>query len=70
VSTPATNPQLDYLLMLANKLNGGTSFRYLSQVRDILGLSSFQLQRGITKAQASALIDDLKRRLAGQEEQS
>ena len=68
MSTPATDRQLDYLLTLANRLNGGTSFRYLSQVRDVLGLSSFQLERGITKPQASALIDGLKRRLAEQEE--
>ena len=66
--TPATDRQLDYLLTLANQLNGGTSFRYLSQVRDILGLSGFQLERGITKPQASALIDDLKRRLAEKED--
>ena len=68
--TPATDKQLDYLLTLANQVNGGTSFRYLSQVRGVLGLSSFQLERGITKPQASALIDDLKRRLADQKERS
>lgn len=58
----ATDSQLDYMLTLANKVNG-TSYRYLSQVRDVLGLSSFQLQRGITKPQASALIDQLKKQL-------
>lgn len=55
--TPATAKQLDFLLALANK-KLGTSHGFLSQVRNELGLSSFQVAR-ITKSQASALISRL-----------
>lgn len=55
-----TAKQESYLLSLANQVSG-RSDRFLSQARDILGLSSFQLAR-ITRAQASALIDELKAR--------
>lgn len=58
----ATTKQLDGILRRANELEG-TSYAYLSQVRGVIGLSSFQLQRGITGPQASAIIRDLDRRL-------
>ena len=61
--TPATDKQRDYILYLANRIKG-TNHAYLSQVRDVIGLSSHQLQRGLTKAQASRIIDDLKARVS------
>ena len=61
----ATDKQLDGILRRANEL-GGTRFRYLSQVRDIIGLSSSQIQRGLSGPQASAIIRDLDRQLAEQ----
>ena len=63
----ATDRQLDGILRRANKL-GGTRFRYLSQVRDVIGLSGGQLQRGISGPQASAIIEELDARLAAQAE--
>lgn len=51
----ATQKQLDYILVLHNKLNG-TNHGYLSQT----GIwSHMTIQRGISKAAASAKIDEL-----------
>lgn len=59
----ATEKQIDYILALANQIEG-TRSKYLSQVRGTIGVSSFKLQRGFTKAEASAIINDLKTRVA------
>lgn len=64
---PATDKQVDGIIRRANQLEG-TRFRYLSQVRGVIGLSSFQCQRGLTGPQASAIIEDLDRRLAAKAE--
>lgn len=60
--TQATDKQIDYLLSLASKVSG-QQYRYLSQARRVLGVSSSQLNRGLTKTEASALIDQMKSRL-------
>ena len=54
----ATQKQIDYLLILVNRKQG-TSYRYLSQARGELGLSSFQCQK-LVKVTASRLIDQWK----------
>ena len=52
----ATEKQTSYIVSLYNRQNG-TRHQYLSQTKIF---SSTQLSRGITKAQASAVIDRLK----------
>ena len=57
--TAATDKQIDYLLALANR-KFGTQARYLSQIRRELNLSTSKCSRGLSKAEASSLIDSLK----------
>lgn len=57
-----TEKQEAYIVSLANQLTGQTWPRYISQHKDFLGLSSSACKR-VSKAQASAIIDDLKARL-------
>lgn len=57
--TAATTNQIDYLLALANR-KFGTQAKHLSQVRRELNLSSSKCSRGLSKAEASAFIDELK----------
>lgn len=67
MSTDAmTLAQSNYILKLANQLTGRRA-GYLSQVRDVIGVGSMKLQRGLNKAEASAIIDDLKNQLAAKE---
>lgn len=54
----ATPKQISYILSLVNK-HEGTRYAYLSQARHHLGLSSFKVQRGLSKAEASAIITEL-----------
>lgn len=61
-TTSATAKQIDYLLTLANQAYG-TDARYLSQIREHLGLSSFQVNR-LDKATASRLITKLAKQTA------
>lgn len=53
-----TAKQESFLLALCNQATG-QQHRYLSQHRDLLGISSTGMQR-ITKAEASALINKMK----------
>lgn len=57
-----TEKQASFIISLCNKISGAQQ-SYLSQHRNLLGWSSFQLQRGISKAEASAKIDELKAQL-------
>lgn len=63
MTTTATPKQISYLISLANQITGRTD-AHLSQVRGVLGLSTSKVGRGLTKSEASALIDGLKRRVA------
>lgn len=56
--TTATEKQVDYLLALYNRVHG-TSHGYLSQCRE-LSLTQREAKGGMTKAEASAHIDELK----------
>lgn len=55
---PATAKQISYIISLANKVTGDNA-AYLSQVREVLGISTSQASRGLSKAEASAHIDRL-----------
>ncbi len=57
---PATPKQISYILQLVNARHG-TRHSYLSQARTELGLSSSKIGRGVSKAEASAIIDELKK---------
>ena len=54
----ATEKQISYLLMLASKIQG-TRVGYLSQIT-CTPLNQRQKRGGMTKAEASAIIDELK----------
>ena len=56
--TPATEKQINYLLTLCNRLTGDTA-RFLSQHRQTLGLASSKCSRGLSKSEASAIIESL-----------
>ena len=58
-----TAKQESYLISLCAKVSG-RQYRMLAQYRDITGWTSWQSQRGITKAMASAKISELKGRAA------
>lgn len=60
----ATTRQIDYIISLCNQVTGRRD-AHLSHVRNVreVMLSSGQVSRGITSAQASAMIDALKARL-------
>lgn len=53
----ATEKQVSYIISLYNKAHGGGA-SYLSQCVN-LGLNNRQKKGGMTKAEASAIIDDL-----------
>lgn len=55
MASPATQKQVDYILMLVNREHG-TSHSHLSQARHVLGWSSSKCSRGLTKVEASAII--------------
>lgn len=58
-TTPATTKQLDYLLALINQAEG-TSVRFISQTKfSKANLNMRQRSGGITKPEASAMIDRL-----------
>ena len=54
----ATDKQIDYIIALASKAQGGR-IGYLSQITAV-HLNQRQKRGSITKAEASALIDELK----------
>lgn len=60
--TDATDKQIDYILSLWNRLNPSHTARFLSQTD--LPLSQRQKRGGMTKVEASAIIDELKAELA------
>lgn len=55
----ATDKQINFILTLVNTTHG-TRHRHLSQARHVLGLSSSKCNRGLSKVEASAIIDTLK----------
>ena len=57
MSTAATDKQIDYIITLWNKTHGGSA-RFLSQTD--IPLSRRQREGGLSKSDASAIIDDLK----------
>lgn len=59
--TKATEKQMSYIVSLYNRVHGERN-GYLSQCKK-LGIGSAQMKRGLTKAEASAIIDDLLGRL-------
>ena len=59
----ASEKQIDYILVLASKING-SAINYLDQLSEIgTYLTRKQKQGKITKSEASMLIDDLKSQL-------
>lgn len=58
-NSPATPKQISYILSLVNRRNG-TRHAHLSQARRALGLSSSKVGRGLSRAEASAIIDELR----------
>ena len=54
----ATEKQISYILTLASKIQG-TRVGYLSQVTCV-SLNQHQKRGGMTKSEASAIIDELK----------
>ena len=59
----ASEKQIDYILVLASKING-SAINYLDQLSEIgIYLTRKQKQGKITKSEASILIDDLKSQL-------
>jgi hypothetical protein len=64
--TPA---QENLLLTLAGKVLG-KPIGHLSQARSVLAVSNSAIGRGLTKSEASACIDDLKRQIDGAEQQA
>jgi hypothetical protein len=59
----ASEKQIDYILVLASKING-SAINYLDQLSEIgIYLTRKQKQGKITKSEASMLIDDLKSQL-------
>jgi len=60
-SNAMTAKQEQFLLALCNQATG-QAHRYLSQHRELLGISSSGMQR-ITKAEASALISQMQAKL-------
>lgn len=61
----ATEKQIDYILYLWNKVNGGSA-RFLEQTT--LPISRRQARGGLTKGEASGIIDDLLAELKEKEE--
>ncbi|CDP48189.1 hypothetical protein [Propionibacterium freudenreichii] len=59
--TDATDKQIDYIVSLWNKLNPAPAARFLSQTD--IPLSQRQKRGGMTKVEASAIIDELKAEL-------
>jgi hypothetical protein len=59
--TTASEKQIDYILSLYNSIHG-TRHGYLSQTD--LPLSQREKRGGMTKSEASALIDELRTQLA------
>lgn len=57
-----TEKQEQYIVSLCNQLTGKRE-RFISQHRDFLGLSSSKCKR-LSKAEASAIIDELKAKAA------
>lgn len=60
-NSPASPKQISYIISLANRIDG-TRNSHLSQCRHTIGLSSSKAQRGLSKTEASAIIDDLRDR--------
>lgn len=56
----ATDKQIDYIISLWNRVNGGRA-SFLSQTD--LPLTQRERNGGMTKAEASAIIDELKAQL-------
>ena len=56
----ATDKQIDYILSLWNQINGGRA-AYLSQTD--LPLTQREKRGGMTKAEASAIINQLKKQI-------
>lgn len=59
MTNSATDKQISFLISLANQ-KFGTRAAHLSQLRRELNLSSSKCNRGLTKAEASAFITELK----------
>lgn len=57
-NTKANDKQVAYIVALCNKLTGDRA-SHLSQVRTVIGISSSKAGRGLSKAEASAIIDEL-----------
>lgn len=63
-STAATDRQIAYIIRLCNQLTGDRA-AHLSQVRKVIGISSSKAGRGLSKTEASAIIDELLERTNG-----
>lgn len=60
MSTSATPQQISYILSLASSVTG-ERYGYLSQARHVIGISSSKAQRGLSRSEASQIIDTLKK---------
>lgn len=60
MTSTATPSQINYILSLASSVTG-ERYSYLSQARHVIGISSSKAQRGLSRSEASQIIDDLKR---------
>lgn len=58
----ASRKQISYIIRLANQVSGRRA-AYLSQIRDVIDISSSKAGRGLSKSEASAIIDELKAQL-------
>lgn len=63
MTTTASAKQISYIISLANRASGDRA-AHLSQVAGVIGLSTSKASRGLSMAEASAIIDELKARVA------